>query len=51
MELLLVLLTVLFVALKLLDRIDWSWPTVLAPIWVPFALLVFVGLVGGILAA
>ena len=28
------LLTVLFVALKLLDVIDWSWWWVLSPIWI-----------------
>ncbi len=43
-------LTILFIALKLLNQIDWSWWLVLAPIWVPFAiviiiLIVFLGLV------
>jgi uncharacterized protein (DUF983 family) len=41
------LLTVLFVALKLLHKIDWSWWWVLAPTWIPLAialpLLVFFG--------
>ena len=27
-------LTILFIALKLLDKIDWSWWWVLSPIWV-----------------
>ena len=28
------LLTVFFVALKLLEKIDWSWWWVLSPIWI-----------------
>ena len=28
------LLTILFIALKLLGYIDWSWTWVLAPIWI-----------------
>ena len=32
------LLTVLFVGLKLCDKINWSWWWVLAPIWGPFAI-------------
>ncbi len=31
------LLTVLFVALKLTDTIDWSWWWVLSPIWITAA--------------
>lgn len=27
-------LTILFIALKLLDKIDWSWWWVLAPLWI-----------------
>lgn len=42
------LLTILFVALKLLGVISWSWLWVLVPIWGPFALLIalifFIGL-------
>lgn len=37
-------LALLFIALKLTGYIDWSWWWVLAPIWIPFALLV----VGGV---
>jgi hypothetical protein len=33
-------LTILFIALKLLGYITWSWWLVLAPLWVP-VLLVF----------
>ena len=32
-----VLLTVLFVALKLCGVIDWSWLWVLAPSWIPLS--------------
>jgi len=31
------LLTVAFITLKLLDKIDWSWWWVLAPMWIPIA--------------
>lgn len=32
-------LAILFIALKLCDKIDWSWWWVLAPIWGPVALV------------
>jgi len=35
-------LTILFIALKLCDKIDWSWWLVLAPIWGPVALVLVV---------
>lgn len=28
-------LTILFIALKLLGKISWSWVWVLSPIWIP----------------
>ena len=34
------LLAVLFIGLKLTGCIDWSWLWVLAPIWIPLALVV-----------
>jgi uncharacterized protein (DUF983 family) len=34
------LLTILFIALKLTNQIQWSWWWVLAPIWIPAALVV-----------
>lgn len=38
------LLAILFIALKLLDKIDWSWLWVLAPLWIPpLVLLAVVG--------
>lgn len=33
------LLTILFIALKLLDHITWSWVWVLAPMWIGWALV------------
>jgi len=40
------LLTIVFIVLKLLDKIDWSWWWVLSPLWIGFAiaLLIFVPL-------
>ena len=41
------LLAIVFITLKLLDRIDWPWLWVLAPLWAPalliVALVLFVG--------
>ena len=34
------LLTVLFIALKLLGKISWSWGWVLAPIWISAIIIV-----------
>ncbi len=46
------LLAILFIALKLLDKIAWSWIWVLSPIWIPFAffilLLIIVALIFGV---
>lgn len=38
------LLTVLFIGLKLTGHVAWPWSWVLAPIWVPIVLVIFVGL-------
>lgn len=35
------LLTILFIALKLTKVITWSWWWVLSPIWIPFAIVLF----------
>ena len=32
------LLTILFIALKLLGKISWSWIWVLSPLWIPVAI-------------
>lgn len=36
------LLAIVFIALKLCDKIDWSWGWVLAPLWGPVALVLVV---------
>lgn len=36
------LLTILFVALKLTDNIDWGWTWVLSPIWIPIIVVIIV---------
>jgi hypothetical protein len=36
------LLTVVFIALKLLGAIKWSWIWVLSPLWAPLVLIVIV---------
>ena len=33
------LLTIVFVILKLLEKIDWSWWWVLSPLWISFLLV------------
>jgi len=33
------LLTIVFITLKLLDKIDWSWWWVLSPIWLTLILV------------
>jgi hypothetical protein len=48
-------LTLVFIVLKLTDQIDWSWWWVLSPLWLPLALvlsiaiiaIVFMALFGG----
>lgn len=35
-------LSLLFIALKLLGVINWSWLWVLSPLWIPMALVLFV---------
>lgn len=48
-------LTILFIALKLTDVIAWSWWWVLAPMWVPSAVvlgvLVIMLVIAGVVAA
>jgi len=39
------LLTVLFVALKLMEKIAWSWWWVLSPIWIPAVIVLVILLV------
>ena len=42
------LLTIVFITLKLLEKIDWSWWWVLAPIWIPFCIVLIILMVIGI---
>lgn len=39
------LLTLLFIALKLTDKIDWSWVWVLSPAWIPTVIVLILILV------
>lgn len=36
------LLTIVFIVLKLLKVIDWSWGWILSPIWIPIIILILV---------
>lgn len=36
------LLTIVFIVLKLLGKIDWSWIWVFSPLWIPFVLWIIV---------
>ena len=44
------LLAVAFIVLKLCGVIDWAWIWVLAPIWIPFALVLAIVIVTFIVA-
>jgi len=45
------LLAIVFITLKLLDYIHWSWVWVLAPLWIPFGIWLIIFLVIIIIAA
>lgn len=45
------LLAIVFITLKLCHVINWSWLWVLAPIWIPFAILLAILFVGGLILA
>lgn len=45
------LLAILFIALKLTGYITWSWLWVLAPIWIPFIIVIFIVIIAGIVIA
>ena len=42
------LLTVLFIGLKLTNYIQWSWLWVLSPLWIPFAIVISILFVVGV---
>lgn len=39
------LLTLTFVILRLIDKIDWSWWWVLSPLWIVFLIAILVGVI------
>jgi hypothetical protein len=39
------LLTLIFITLKLCGIINWSWWWVLSPLWIPFAIFLFIALI------
>ncbi len=44
------ILTLIFITLKLLKKIDWSWWWVLSPIWIPICvwiLIIIIVLIAG----
>lgn len=45
------LLTIVFITLKLIGTIDWSWWWVLSPLWIPFALVFLILLIQLTIAA
>lgn len=44
------LLTILFIALKLTNYIDWSWWWVLSPIWISFSVVLAILVIAGAVA-
>lgn len=42
------LLALLFIAMKLMHYINWSWIWVLIPLWGPYAIGIFIGVISGI---
>jgi len=44
------LLTIVFIVLKLLGKIDWSWWWVLSPIWISASLAISILIVIGVVA-
>lgn len=36
------LLTIVFITLKLLDKITWSWLWVLSPLWIPTCIILII---------
>lgn len=45
------LLTIVFIVLKLLDKIQWSWIWVLSPLWISFGLVIAVVIFLAVIAA
>ena len=47
------ILFIVFLVLKLCDKIDWSWFWVTAPLWIPFGIVavIFIGVLMALLVA
>jgi hypothetical protein len=45
------LLTIVFIVLKLLDKIDWSWWWVLSPIWIVLSIAALIFIIAIIIAS
>lgn len=43
------LLTIVFIVLKLLGKITWSWVWVLSPLWIVWAICLIILLIWGII--
>ena len=43
------LLTIIFIVLKLLGKITWSWLWVLSPLWIVWAICLIILLIWGII--
>ena len=41
------LLTIVFITLKLMDKIDWTWTWVLSPLWIPFSIVIGIVVIVG----
>lgn len=39
-------LLIIFIVLKLVNAIDWSWMWVLSPLWIPLSIEALIGLIG-----
>jgi len=44
-------LTLIFIVLKLLDKITWAWIWVISPLWMPAAFIVVVGTIAVLIGA
>lgn len=42
------LLAIVFIVLKLMNIISWSWLWVLAPLWMPFCLIIILFMIASI---
>ena len=45
------ILLVVFIVLKLCKVIDWSWWWVFSPLWIPFAIVIFILIIIGLFQA